>query len=743
MSAPAADHNAAKPIPHVPQASRRYKNSYNGFVYNIHTWLYDVSVFLFNILFTIFFREIKVRGAYNVPEVGVPTILVCAPHANQFIDPALVMSQTRLLKTSAGKSRSRMPCFVTAESSFKKRFISFFGHAMGGIPVPRIQDNLKPVDENLEIYAPDLKNHPEIIKGRSKNPQTTPVNFTKRFSAKSLLGLPDYLSNAQIKEIPDDETIILSSPFRTSKSKVVEILTNGTNFKYAEKIDNTETFQSVFDHLHTKGCVGIFPEGGSHDRPSLLPIKAGVAIMALGAVAADPTMKVAVVPCGLHYFHRNKFRSRAVLEYGEPIVVDGKYGEMYKNSPRETVSKLLKKITNSLFSVTENAPDYDTLMVIQAARRLYQPVKVRLPLPAIVEINRRLLFGYSKFKDDPRIIHLKKLVYDYNRKLDSVGLKDHQVMQLKTTKLEALRCFVILIVRLIKFSVFAILSLPGSILFTPIFIICRVYSEKKAKEGLKKSLVKIKGTDLLATWKLIVALILAPILYVTYSILLIILARKQHYCRIWVPSNNAFIQFVYFYALLVFTTYSSLKTGEIGVDLFKSLRPLFVSIVYPGKKIEEIQTTRKNLSLELTAVCNDLGPLVFPDYDKLATEIFSKRDGYDVSSDAESSISRMSVQSRSRSSSIHSIGSLASNALSRVNSRGSLTDIPIFSDAKQGQWKSEGETSEDEDEFDEKNPAIVQTAQSSDLNKENSRNTNISSKIASLVRQKREHEKKE
>lgn len=584
MSAPAADHNAAKPIAHVPQASRRYKNSYNGFVYNIHTWLYDVSVFLFNILFTIFFREIKVRGAYNVPEVGVPTILVCAPHANQFIDPALVMSQTRLLKTSAGKSRSRMPCFVTAESSFKKRFISFFGHAMGGIPVPRIQDNLKPVDENLEIYAPDLKNHPEIIKGRSKNPQTTPVNFTKRFSAKSLLGLPDYLSNAQIKEIPDDETIILSSPFRTSKSKVVELLTNGTNFKYAEKIDNTETFQSVFDHLHTKGCVGIFPEGGSHDRPSLLPIKAGVAIMALGAVAADPTMKVAVVPCGLHYFHRNKFRSRAVLEYGEPIVVDGKYGEMYKNSPRETVSKLLKKITNSLFSVTENAPDYDTLMVIQAARRLYQPVKVRLPLPAIVEINRRLLFGYSKFKDDPRIIHLKKLVYDYNRKLDSVGLKDHQVMQLKTTKLEALRCFVTLIVRLIKFSVFAILSLPGSILFTPIFIICRVYSEKKAKEGLKKSLVKIKGTDLLATWKLIVALILAPILYVTYSILLIILARKQHYCRIWVPSNNAFIQFVYFYALLVFTTYSSLKTGEIGVDLFKSLRPLLFLLFTPVRR---------------------------------------------------------------------------------------------------------------------------------------------------------------
>ena len=28
--------------------------------------------------------------------------------------------------------------------------------------------------------------------------------------------------------------------------------------------------------------VGIFPEGGSHDRPDLLPIKAGISIMALG-----------------------------------------------------------------------------------------------------------------------------------------------------------------------------------------------------------------------------------------------------------------------------------------------------------------------------------------------------------------------------------------------------------------------------------------------------------------------------
>ena len=40
----------------------------------------------------------------------------------------------------------------------------------------------------------------------------------------------------------------------------------------------------VFDHLLDDGCIGIFPEGGSHDRPDLLPLKAGVAVMALGAM---------------------------------------------------------------------------------------------------------------------------------------------------------------------------------------------------------------------------------------------------------------------------------------------------------------------------------------------------------------------------------------------------------------------------------------------------------------------------
>lgn len=88
--------------------------------------------------------------------------------------------------------------------------------------------------------------------------------------------------------------------------------------------------------------------------------------MALGAMANNPDVKVKVVPVGLSYFHPHKFRSRAVVEFGnamdvpEALVEEFKQGGPHK---REAVGKLLDLIYNGLKTVTIRAPDYDTLMV--------------------------------------------------------------------------------------------------------------------------------------------------------------------------------------------------------------------------------------------------------------------------------------------------------------------------------------------------------------------------------------------
>ena len=70
-------------------------------------------------------------------------------------------------------------------------------------------------------------------------------------------------------------------------------------------------------------------------------------------------------------------------------------------------------------------------MLIQAVRRLYNPKGKHLPLPMVVELNRRLVKGYTRYKDDPRIMGLKKRVIDYNKRLRQLALRDHQVQYAK------------------------------------------------------------------------------------------------------------------------------------------------------------------------------------------------------------------------------------------------------------------------------------------------------------------------
>ncbi len=64
------------------------------------------------------------------------------------------------------------------------------------------------------------------------------------------------------------------------------------------------------ESLSRGACICLFPEGGSHDRSDLLPLKAGVAVMALTAQAR---MKELATVCNCHlallytYFY---FRNR-------------------------------------------------------------------------------------------------------------------------------------------------------------------------------------------------------------------------------------------------------------------------------------------------------------------------------------------------------------------------------------------------------------------------------------------------
>ena len=86
--------------------------------------------------------------------------------------------------------------------------------------------------------------------------------------------------------------------------------------------------------------------------------------MALGSLAVNPDSGLKIIPCGMNYFHAHKFRSRAVVEFGNPIAVPEELIELYKSGERrEATRQLLETVYQALVAVTVTSPDYDTLMV--------------------------------------------------------------------------------------------------------------------------------------------------------------------------------------------------------------------------------------------------------------------------------------------------------------------------------------------------------------------------------------------
>ena len=56
------------------------------------------------------------------------------------------------------------------------------------------------------------------------------------------------------------------------------------DYDVLEHIDQAHVYRHVHSSLANGECIGIFPEGGSHDQTDLLPLKAGVSAIAFGAL---------------------------------------------------------------------------------------------------------------------------------------------------------------------------------------------------------------------------------------------------------------------------------------------------------------------------------------------------------------------------------------------------------------------------------------------------------------------------
>ena len=110
----------------------------------------------------------------------------------------------------------------------------------------------------------------------------------------------------------------------------------------AEVGKNVDSFVEIRQRLADGGAVCIFPEGISHSDAKLRELKSGAARIAFDFAAAHRGLKI--VPVGLHYDRKQRFRSPLFVRFGAPLDFDEWRAAHDDATPRALTGELEARI---------------------------------------------------------------------------------------------------------------------------------------------------------------------------------------------------------------------------------------------------------------------------------------------------------------------------------------------------------------------------------------------------------------
>lgn len=257
------------------------------------------------------------------------------------------------------------------------------------------------------------------------------------------------------------------------------------------RVDNSAAFASLLEVLEQGEAFGIFPEGISHTRPELAPLKTGAARLALEAAAKG--IPVRIVPVGLHYRRRDRMRSRVLVQYGTPLEIDHDQLASWRADPHHAARMLTARLGIALRAQTINASDFETLRVLEAVRRLYQPEHVSLSLAQQSEILRRLIDGWERLQHDGEVRRFYADVETYVLQLRALGITDRE--------LRGDPPLLVRMQRIVRHAAFLLVlvpaAVPGVLVHLPVLITAVWAGEALTSRGDVRATIKMCAATLL------------------------------------------------------------------------------------------------------------------------------------------------------------------------------------------------------------------------------------------------------
>jgi 1-acyl-sn-glycerol-3-phosphate acyltransferase len=270
---------------------------------------------------------------------------------------------------------------------------------------------------------------------------------------------------------------------------------------------NLEMFAAARSLLARGGTIGICPEGVSHDEPRLRPIKTGAARIALGAVSTGEVAELKIAPAGLYYTSKTKFRSAALLYFGQPLPVEPVPLEADGNPPRAAVRELSDRIENALREVMLDAEHEEALQTISRAERIFSSeTSDEDSLAEELQLQQRFVKAYRVLQDHApeRLRRLEVRMSRFEEELIQAGVDPDDLSPPKSTS----DVFLHLISRVLVFLVLIGPALLGFLVHYPAYRLGGYLATRFSKDD----------DDVVSTVKIMSAMLLFPLTWLVAAL---------------------------------------------------------------------------------------------------------------------------------------------------------------------------------------------------------------------------------
>jgi 1-acyl-sn-glycerol-3-phosphate acyltransferase len=238
-----------------------------------------------------------------------------------------------------------------------------------------------------------------------------------------------------------------------------------------------------------QGCaVCLFPEGKSHSEPKIRPFRTGAARIALAYLGEDEDDDhggLQIVPVGLHFREKDRFRSRAWIGFGVPMRLSHWCGE----HPRAGSAELTRWLENRVRDLSLNFDERARSELFSRAADILAtggeaPSELGLrPRPRLseqVRLVHALQRGCEALRktEGDRLDVLEERVGTYCAELSELGVAPHEVY----LRMDVGRA-VFFVLRELELMVLGLpIALWGLLNHLPSFLVVRGMTRKMARE---------------------------------------------------------------------------------------------------------------------------------------------------------------------------------------------------------------------------------------------------------------------